>query len=226
MSLFRPRLAAGLALAVALLTGCGSTPPGVAVQVGDDEISMSEVDELTGEYCRAIERQLVGNAQTVPMRYFRGGVAGNLALRSAAEQMAEEYDVEPGEVYDEKVAQLEQSVAVLDEDVRESVIVVESSAAYVEAVQVGVGERVLTEQGVAEPKYSERLREGRRVFEEWLAEEDVEFDPQLGVELSDGQVTPVDTSLSYPAGEDAQEGAKDQPDQTYARGLPDAHRCG
>ena len=226
MSMPRPRLAVGLALAAALLTGCGTSSPGVAVQVGDDSITMNEVDELTGEYCRAIERQLEGNSQTVPLRFFRGGVAGNLALRSAAEQLAEEYDVQPGEVYDEKVAQLEQSVAVLDEDIRESVILVESATAYVEAVQVAVGERVLEEQGVSEPKYSQQLKQGRRVFEEWIAEEDVEFDPQLGVELSNGQVTSVDTSLSYPAGRDAEAGGQEQPDPEYARGLPDSHRCG
>jgi hypothetical protein len=93
-------------------------------------------------------------------------------------------------------------------------------------VQVAVGAQVLEEQGVSEPKYSQRLKEGRRVFDEWVAEHDVQFDPALGVELADGQVAPVDTSLSYPAGKDAQAGDAEQPDPTYARGLPDAHRCG
>ncbi len=226
MSMPRPRLAVGLALAAALLTGCGTASPGVAVQVGDDSITMTEIDELTGEYCRAIERQLEGNSQTVPLRYFRGGVAGNLAMRSAAQQLAEEYDVVPGKVYDEKVAQLQQSVAVLDEEIRESVILVESATAYVEAVQVAIGERVLEEEGVSEPKYSQQLRQGRKVYTEWLAEEDVQIDPQLGIELTEGQVTSVDTSLSYPAGKDAEAGGQEQPDPDYARGLPNAHRCG
>jgi hypothetical protein len=228
VSMPRRRLALGLALAATLLTGCGTTSssPGVAVQVGDDRITMNEVDELTGEYCRAIEGQLEGNSQTVPLRYFRGGVAGNLAMRSVAEQLAEEHGVEPGKVYDEKVAQLQQSVGVLDEEVRESVILVESSSAYVEAVQAAVGEKVLTEEGATDPKYSQQVRKGREVFDEWVAEHDVEFDPQLGVQFSEGQVASVDTSLSYPAGEDAQAGGAEQPDPAYARSLPDAHRCG
>lgn len=226
MSMSRPVLVAGVALAAALLTGCGATNPGVAVQVGEEAITINEVDELTGEYCDAVEGQLEGNGQTVPMRYFRGGVAGTLALRSVAEQLAAEYGVEPGSVYDEKVAQLEQSVAVLDADVRESVIQVESASAYVEAIQAAVGAQALEQEGGSAAEYSDQVQRGKRAFEDWISENGVEFDPQLGVDLVKGQVQPVDTSVSYAVGEDAVEGAKEQPDPAYASGLPDAHRCG
>lgn len=226
MSLPRPFLAAGLALAAVLLTGCGATSPGVAARVGEESISVNEVDELTGEYCRAIERQLEGNNQTVPMRYFRGGVAGTLAMRSAAHQLAEEHGVEPGPVYDEKVAQLEQSVSVLDEEVRDAVIQVESASAYVEAVQAAVGAKLLAEENASNAEYSDQLAQGRKAFRQWLARHDVSFDPQLGVDVVKGEITPTDTSLSYAVGSDATEGAREQPDPAYAESLPDAHRCG
>lgn len=216
----------GVVLATALLSGCGETNPGVAVQVGAESISVNRVDELAGEYCRAIEDQLATNGQTVPNRYFRGGIAGTLTMRSIAEQLAEDYAVEPGSVYDEKVAQLEQSVSVLEEDVREAVLEVESSAAYVEAVQAAVGDRLLEEDGVYAAEYSARVERGRAAFEDWISAHDVTFDPQLGIELAQGRIAPVDTSLSHPVGDAATAGAAEEPDPAYAKSLPDAHRCG
>ena len=39
-----------VALAGLLLTGCGSASPGVAVKVGDEEISTRHVDAVTANY--------------------------------------------------------------------------------------------------------------------------------------------------------------------------------
>ena len=215
MSLSRPGAVAALAVVAALLSGCGGAQPGVAVKVGDETISSNRIDELAGEYCTAVEDQLTGNSQRVPQRYFRAGIASSLAMRSVAEQLADEYDVEPGSTYDQQVAELQQSVAVLDEDVQESVIEVESAKAYVEAVQAAVGEVVLDQEG-----------DGQAVFEDWISEHGIEFDPSLGIGLVKGQVTSVDTSLSYPVGDNATNGSAEEPNAVYAAGLPDSHRCG
>lgn len=227
MSMSRPGLIAGLALAGALLTGCGSASPGVAVQVGDAEITTNRVDELAGEYCRAIEDQLAAQnpPQVVPNRYFRGGIAGTLTMREIGEQVAEEYGVEAGSVYDEKVAQLEQSVAVLDVDVREAVIEVESSSAYVEAIQAAVGEILLEEEGASADEYSDQVARGQQVFEDWISENGVTFDPALGVTLDKGQIRSADTSISYAVGDNAVKGAADEPDPAYAAALPDSQTC-
>lgn len=227
MSMSRPGLIAGLALAGALLTGCGSASPGVAVQVGDAEITTNRVDELASEYCRAIEDQLAAQnpPQVVPNRYFRGGIAGTLTMREIGEQLAEEYGVEAGSVYDEKVAQLEQSVAALDVDVREAVIEVESSSAYVEAIQAAVGEILLEEEGAASAEYSDQVARGQQVFEDWISENGVTFDPALGVTLDKGQIRSADTSLSFAVGDNAVKGAADEPDPAYAAALPDSQTC-
>jgi hypothetical protein len=50
--------------------------------------------------------------------------------------------------------------------------------------------------------------------------------PGGGVDLVDGQAKPVDTSLSFPVGESAVAGSKQNPDPEYAQGLPDPQRCG
>lgn len=226
MSKSRLGLTAGLAVVAALLTGCGSASPGVAAQVGEEEITVNEVDEITSQYCRAVEDQLEGNGQTVPNRYFRGGIVGTLAQRSIAEQVAAEYDVEPGAVYDEKVAQLEQSVAVLEDDLEETVVEVESAQAYVEAVQAAVGEVLLEAEDTTAGEYSDTVARGEQEFEAWVSRNGVTFDPQFGVDLVKGQVSPVDTSLSQPVGEHAVAGDAEQPDPTYAAALPDNQRCG
>src|SRR5512132_2619188 len=78
------------------LTGCGvagtSFQPGVAARVGNDTITVQEVDSIASSYCSSIEKQLGANNQVVPQRYLRGGIAGQLALVSAARQLAARYD--------------------------------------------------------------------------------------------------------------------------------------
>ena len=230
MSMSRPRRMAGpagLVVAGFLLAGCGSASPGVAVQVGDERISTNEVDELASEYCRAIEDQLAAQnpPQVVPNRFFRGGIAGSLTMRTIGEQLGEEYDVEPGSVYEESVAQLEQSVAVLDEEVRDAVIEVESSSAYVEAMQAAVGEVLLEEEGANGAEHSDQVARGQQAFEDWISENGVTFDPGLGVKLAKGNVESADTSLSFPVGDNAVNGSADEPDPAYAAALPDSQTC-
>ena len=86
-----------------LLSGCGVAEtqfhPGVAAQVGDRTITTDRVDELTTGFCSAVEEQITSGGQSYPLRLFKRGIVGQLALQSAAEQLAEEFDVEPGADY-------------------------------------------------------------------------------------------------------------------------------
>ncbi len=142
-----------------------------------------------------------------------------------AEQIAEQYAVEPGHVYDDKVASLEQSVAVLPEDVQQVVVDVESQATYVEAIKAEVGELLLTEENGTGGAYTDQVARGSQAFNDWAAENEITFDPALGVDLVDGQLTRVDTSLSYAVGQEARDGGAEQPDPAYARAQPASHRC-
>lgn len=212
-------------LAALLLSGCAGTSPGVAVRVGDEEITSNELDELVSEYCTALERQLAANQATVLNRTFRRGMAGTMALRSMAEQIADQYDVGPGQTYDDKVATLQQSVSVLPEDVREVVVDVETQGTYVEGVKAAVGQQLLLEEKGSAGAYSDQLARGSAEFAEWQAEHEIVFDPALGVDIVDGKITPVDTSISYPVGENAKAGAAEQPDAAYSRAQPATQRC-
>ena len=219
-------LAVVAVLASGLLGACGTASPGVAAQVGDEQITVNRVDELAAEYCQAFEDQFEGNGEVVPHRYLRGGILGILARKSVAEQLAEKYDVQPGSLYDEKVSQVEHSVAALPDEVHESIVTVETASAYIEAIQAAVGEVLLDREGVTGAEYSDQIARGQREFDDFVAEQGVEFDPQFGIELVDGQVTPVDTSLSFAVSDDATNGSAEQPDPAYAGSLPDSHRCG
>src|SRR5919112_1090637 len=103
-------VAASVLVLAGALSGCGVAGtgfhPGVAAQVGDDQIKVSRVDTIASDYCSAIREQLRGENQVLPLRYLRGGIAGQLALVAAAEQLAEEHGVEAGAQYDQKVAEL------------------------------------------------------------------------------------------------------------------------
>ena len=214
-----------VASAAVLLSGC-DIHPGVAAQVGDESISMNTVDDTADAYCRAIEKQLIGNSQTVPQSYFRGGVAGTLALRSVGEQLARDYGVEPGQVYDKKVSDLQQQVAVLPEDVRDAVVTIESGSDYVTAIQEAIGEKILQEQGTAAPSYTQASNAGAQRFNLWIKQHGVEFDPSLNMSIDNGKLGSADDSVSYAVGSSARNGAASNPDPAYAKGLPESHRCG
>jgi peptidyl-prolyl cis-trans isomerase SurA len=214
-----------VAAAAVVLSGC-DIHPGVAAQVGDQSISMNTVDDTADAYCRAIEKQLVGNSQVVPQSYFRGGVAGTLALRSVAEQLATAYGVEPGKVYDKKVSDLQQQVAVLPDDIETAVVTIETGQDYVTAVQEAIGQKILQAQGTASPSYSQAADAGTQRFNLWIKQHGVEFDPSLNMSIDNGKLGSADTSLSYAVGSSARSGAADTPDPAYARALPASHRCG
>ena len=124
-----PVRAGGVVLAATLLlSGCAGLRPGTAVEVGDEKITTSEVDEVATHFCAALEPQLDQQAETIPHGYFRGGIAGTLALRSVADQVAADYGVEAdSEQYLQPLADLRGQVATLPESQQEAVIEVESA---------------------------------------------------------------------------------------------------
>lgn len=223
MSRSRTSLAVLGVLATLALTGCGALHPGAAVQVGEETIPVSEVNEVAGDFCSAIEPQLDGQAQTIPNGFLRGGIAGTLALRSVADQVAADYGVSPeSERYLEAMAEVRNSVAAVPEDLRENVVAVQSAPQYVEAVQAAVGEQVLQGDG----EYDDFVNAGGEAFTTWLAENDVEFDPSLNTTLEEGQIATADGAVSFAVSEDAKAGLEEQPNAVLARQLPSSHRCG
>lgn len=228
--LARP-LAAAAVLAVSLgLTGCGVTgtgfQPGVAAEVGERTVTTDRVDELVGSYCSAIEDILTQQSQVVPLSVFRSGIAGQLALVSAAEQMADDYGVQPADDYERAIADIEKQITDFSETEQEAVLEVEGAATYVAAVQLSVGEQLLLDEGVAEPGPTESGERGLAAFTDWLDENGVEINPEYGISVEDASINTADESVSFAVGETAVQGMAEEPDPAYAASLPDSQRCG
>jgi len=214
--------AATMGVAGLLLTGCGSATPGVAARIGDQELTVRQVDTATSHYCTAL-----GELESeVPMSYVRQFVIQLLALRSQAEQIADEYGVRPGSTYRNDVAQRQGTAATKPEEVRDDYVELASTQAYAQDILDQVGRIELDERGIAEPTAEQVSQAGLDVFNQWPDVNGVEVDPRYGLESVDGQLRPVDTSTSVAVGETAKAGLATEPDTAFAQSLPQTHRCG
>lgn len=215
-----------LGLAGLLLSGCAGTSPGVAIEVGDREISNSRVNESARHLCTALSEQLEAQSNTVPMSYVRQGVVQLLTIRAQAEQIAEEYGVEPGSGYANDRAQRETAASSLPEEAREDYVDLTSTQALYSDIVSQVGRIELERKGVEDPTVEQVTQAGNDVFSVWPDVHGVEVDPRYGLRNVDGQLTPVDTSLSVAVSDRAKSGSASEPDPAYARTLPLNHRCG
>jgi hypothetical protein len=214
--------AATMGVAGLLLTGCGSAAPGVAAKVGDQELTVRQVDSVTANYCTAL-----GELESeVPMSYVRQFVIQLLALRSQAEQIADDYGVEPGSTYLNDVAQRQGTAATKPEEVREDYVDLASTQAYAQDVLDQVGAIELEQDGVVDPSAEEVSQAGLDVFNQWPDVHGIEIDPRYGLRSVDGVLTPVDTNTSVAVGETAKSGLATEPDTAFAQSLPLTHRCG
>lgn len=220
----KTRLSRAVTLGVAglLLTGCGSAAPGIAARVGDQELTVRQVDSVTENYCTAL-----GELESeVPMSYVRQFVIQLLALRAQAEQIADQYGVEPGSTYLNDVAQRQGTAATKPAEVREDYVDLASTQAYAQDILDQVGAIELEEDGVIDATAEQVSQAGVDVFNQWPDVHGVEIDPRYGLRSVDGVLTPVDTNTSVAVGETARLGLATEPDTAYARSLPLTHRCG
>jgi hypothetical protein len=224
-----PRLLPALAvgLSALLLGGCaGSASPGVAAKVGDETISSARVDEATGHLCTAFSDQLKGAGQVVPMGVVRQYVLQMFALGSEAEQIAEEYGVTPSANYQRDVAEHVRTASVMPEEVRDDYVEVMSTQALASDILDQVGRAKLAAEGFEEPTVDQVTQAGADVFSVWPDANGIEVDPKYGVELTDGQLVPTDTNLSFAVSDEAKAGLAAEPDPAYANSLPSNQRCG
>lgn len=222
MSKTRLWRAATLGVVGLMLTGCGSATPGVAAQVGDQQLSVRDVDSATAHYCTAL-----GDLESeVPMSYVRQFVVQLLALRSQTEQIADQYGVKAGSTYLNDVAQRQGTAATKPEEVRQDYVDLSSAQAYAQDILDQVGAIELDSQGVVGATPEEISQAGVDVFNRWPDVNGVEIDPRYGLESVNGTLTPVDTNLSVAVGDTAKAGLATEPDTAYAGSLPLTHRCG
>jgi hypothetical protein len=218
--------AATLGVAGLLLTGCGSASPGVAVKVGDQELSQRDVDATASEMCTALGDQFEAESTTLPMSFVRQGTVQLLTLRSQALQIADEYGVEPGSSYLNDVAQSKSTAATMPEEVQDTYVELTTANSLANDIVEQIGAIALADAGVSDPSVEEISQAGIDLFNQWPDANGVEIDPRYGLESVDGVLTPIDTNTSVAVSETARTALSNDPDTAYAKTLPLSHRCG
>ena len=224
------------ATAVALLlSGCGSSlgiHPGAAATVGDRTVSMSKIDDDTTLYCKAYVTSSRQSQQSqsgpIPLGLFRSYVASSLANRLLGQELADQYAVQPASGYQQQVSQIQQALSSAPDDQRQAVIDVAASDAFLQNVQVAIGQQLTGNTGSTNDDLKAALQRGQVATQEWLAHHSFDVDPVLGVTLQDGQVTVVRDQTSVPVSPLAVAGAKSggQPDASYTSALTPSQLCG
>lgn len=217
--------------AVVLLSGCGVAGtqfhPGVAAQVGDTTITTRHVDQVTDDYCQAVEKVNEGQEQTedqqTPMRYLTHEFATDLIVKAASEQLADDYDVKPGSSYQGGLAQLEPQLTKLSGDQKDAVREIVGARSYAEDVLSQIGELSLEKQGTDQSTADEQYAEGQKILRAWMTDHDVEINPKYAIDF--GIPGQVDTDLSTAVSTTAKDGLLQQPKADYTTSLPDNFVC-
>jgi peptidyl-prolyl cis-trans isomerase SurA len=215
-----------------LLAGCGVAGaefhPGIAADVGDQTITTRHVDQVTDNYCKAVEVVSKGQEQAAnaerPMRYLNNIFATTLVTQAAAEQLADEYGVQPSSTYQSSLDQLEPELAKLNDDEKAAVREVVGAQAYNQDVLTQIGEISLKEQGTANATTDDQYAEGQKVLDKWMSDHDVTVNPKYSVDFASSD-NPADTDVSYALGDTAKGGLEATPSPGYTDSLPGNQVC-
>jgi hypothetical protein len=231
----RPAVLLGLVLTGLLLTGCGSSVgihPGYAAMVGDRTVSMSTIDDTAMLYCQVFiassQQSEQGQSGPQPMGLFRSFVAASLAKRLLGQELADVYDVEPAAGYQTQLSQIEQAFTSAPADQRQAVIDVAGSDAYLQNVQVAIGQQLTGNQSQFKDDVKAALQRGQVATREWLNDHDAYIDPVFDISVDGGNFIREQDRTSYPVSALAAAGAQTTaaPDESYTSALPAAQRCG
>jgi hypothetical protein len=228
---------AAVAAAGLLLSGCGSSlgiHPGAAVIVGSESVSMGTIDSTTTSFCQAYLAQPAQSGQgpsAVPMGLLRSYAATSLAKRALGKQIADAYDVQPAAGYQQALSQYQQSFASSPADQRDAAIAVAGADAYLQNVQVSVGEKLTGNTGATNQVVKANLQRGQVATSDWFGAHNAFMDPVFGVEVDGGKFTPQRGQTSYALSTLASQGAQvslssqQGPPAAYTAALPPSQVC-
>ena len=223
MSITRLGRLAVLGAAVALLSGCGAARPGIAAEVGEETITVDQVDELTASVC-AVQEDAPSADPNVPGvvsgERARNSTLQGLILRSIADQMADDYDVETGTDFQRQVDQVRLQFSTVDEDKLEEALPAYTSIAYFIDIIGQIGDT--TDNGLSD---EEALTAGIELVQTWEADHGVETNPKFGsFSIGDQQIQSERSDLAFGVSEEAKDA--EEGSESYAASLPRSQRCG
>ena len=228
--------AGAVAGAVALLAGCGSARPGVAAQVGDQTITIAQVDDASITFCEALAENNPGNVLT--MGFARSLMLTGMVNRAIGDQIAAEYSVGPGAAFEQQIAAFEAQLASLPDDQREVVVDVQSAEFYRQSVTAQAATKLLEDEGVSTPSADQLNGRASLVDQQWTDNHTVVRDPRFsevsfpaaseGSDTSNQVTITPGASIGFPVSRAAKDGQVTDSLQltTIAQGLPASQRCG
>ena len=226
----RPLVALALAASTVLLSGCSDNRPGAAATVGGTIVSMHEVDDTTVLYCKAYLDTLAQGGQVIPMSLMRQYVAGSLAQKELGHQLATAYGVGTTPEYGNYMASVDQQFASKPSDVRDAATEVESGNAYLQSIELAIGQKLLGDEvGKTYPtsQAKKQLARGQQAAAEYVKSHPITTDPVLGITFDAGTFKASgDTGTSFAVSPIATGGQTSQPSADYVNALPASQRCG
>jgi hypothetical protein len=151
---------------------------------------------------------------------------GQPRQRLLGEQLAAQYGVQPASGYQQAVTQYQQALASSPPDEREAAIEVAGADAYLQNVQVAIGQQLTGNFGQSNADLKAALARGKVATQDWLDDHEASIDPVFGISVDDGAFTAQREQTSYPLSTFASQGAQPQPDSDFVSALPAAQRCG
>lgn len=192
-------VAACLLLGGGLLSGCGVSDdqlrPGVAAQVGDDEIGLDEIDDTIEVACGFFVDQ---GQPGFPRSLARQQFVSALVQRSAAAQALEEAGLSVGSDYQQAAGRIETENAQIPADQREPFVLLNEAAVFVDAAAALLGEAAAEDpEATADPEAAAQA--GSAEIASWIEANEVEINPVFRLTVSDGQVVADEGGASVPA---------------------------
>lgn len=216
-------IAPAVMLVATALGSCGGATPGVAAEVGDDTITIDEVDGLASDLCALLDAVPDGDPNLPDL--ISGERARNSALqsqifRSIADQMADEYGVETGQDFQRQVDQVRLRFGSVDEEKLDAALPAFTSFPYFVDIMRQVG--ATTEGDLSD---DEALNAGVGLAREWEAEHGVETNPVFdSFKIGEREIEAERSDIAFgvsEAAKDAEEGS-----DGYVSSLPESQRCG
>jgi hypothetical protein len=205
----------------------------VAAEVGDTTIRLADVEEAAEDRCQIIEELSGGQgSQPVSGARVRDEALQHAVLREVASQLAEEYDVEPSQLYDDAQAEIRRQLEGVDEDLADRAVVGLTSTDYFVDVLVQVGRDQLGLTESEDPGGQQGFQRGMAVAQAWLEDHPVETNPRFAAPvIAEDRVLTTRAELSTAVSNFARDalGAAEDPqaqDPEYAASLPESQRCG
>lgn len=210
------------------LTGCGALTPGTASVVGDQKISMQQVEDLVTAQCEGADlaaKKSGGQSQASPLSDVKRRSLGLLIDTSLSEQFAQSEDATgTAEVTQLIYGTYEQALAQYPSKARATLgdalkKLAESQSALVTVAARKSGETVSTSN------VEQLLNSGIAARRAWQKKITIDTDPRFSPDKT-GFPASGDGSVSQASSSFAKDGQAKQVDQAWVDDLPDSQKCG